>query len=158
MGSFLTIKADSEYIGIHVLGGCRVVSENEGKQILVYLNDTAKNWIKFEFITDDVPEFNADTAYSLVSKYFGNLNAVRSMTTMLGKPSVVFTAKTGTAAVSKEIRAQVIQCKAGLLVVSITAYGANASNAVFTMQRLVSSIQSTAKEKDLLVPKPVPES
>jgi len=158
MGSFLSIKTGAEYVGIHVLGGCRVVAENEGKTVLVYVNDAAKNWIKFEFITDDVPAFSMDSAFSLVNKYFGTMPTTRSQTAVLGKPSIVFSAKTGQAGTEKEIRAQVIQCKAGVLVVSTTAYGSNAPNVIFTMQRLVSSIQSADTEKGLIMPKPVPES
>lgn len=159
MGSFVTIKTPVECVGVHILGGCRVVSENDGRQLLVYVNDAAKNWIKFEFITEDVPsQVNVDSAFPFVSKYFGTLPTTRSQTAVFGKPSVVFSAKGGQAGAEKDIRAQVIQCKTGILVVSTMAYGSNAPNVIFTMQRLVSSLQSADTEKGLIVPKPVPES
>ena len=153
-GSFVTIKTDAETIGVQLVPRSRIQSENEGKRLIIHLNDESSNRINIEFFSDELAEWSYESTFPLVSRFFAGGSIMRSTASSLGRPSFVYS---GTKA-GDEVRAQLIKCKTGYIMVSTIALGKNSKEVIFSMQRIVSSFQTAESENKLIVPKPSNES
>lgn len=157
-GSFISIKTEKEIIGAQLVPKSRIQAENGGRRLIVYLNDSDNNRISIDLLTEELPEWTYESTFPLVSRYFGNASIMRSPATALGQPSFVFSAKRTQGGAEMDVRAQVIKCKSGCLVIYTQALGKSAKEVIFSMQRIVSSIQSAEAENKLVLPRPSNES
>lgn len=157
-GSFISIKTDKEIIGAQLVPKSRVQAENGGRRLIVYLNDADNNRISIELLSEEFSEWTFESTYQLVGRYFGSASVMRSPATVLGQPSFIFSGTRSQGGADLEVRAQVIKCKSGCLVVYTQAFGKTAKEALFSMQRIVASIQSAETENKLILPRPSNES
>lgn len=157
-GSFISIKTEKEIIGAQLVPKSRIQAENGGRRLIVHLNDSDNNRISIDLLSEELSEWTYESTFPLVSRYFGNSSVMRSPATSMGQPSFVFSAQRTQGGAEMEVRAQVIRCKSGCLVIYTQAVGKNSKEVLFSMQRIVSSLQSAEAENKLVMPRPSNES